>query len=139
MKFAAGAGSVILLWGTATDDFVELRHLKAPAEAVDNLPLVHDHIAGTTTLREFEWDAIAFLRSCGPAGATVGMAAQARYHTTVGSQDPKYRVVARKLSTLVKKGYARKTEAASVRRLDISRLTEAILGVCCEFGPWTHP
>jgi replicative DNA helicase len=44
----AGAGSVLLLWGKPGDVFVELSHLKQPAEAVGPFQLVHDHEAGTS-------------------------------------------------------------------------------------------
>ena len=45
---AAGSGSVILLWGTAGEARVQLRHLKQPAEPLGPLWLEHDHTAGET-------------------------------------------------------------------------------------------
>ncbi len=47
---AAGAGSVLLLWGEPGGPHVQLTHLKQPAEPVGPLRLVHDHLAGTTSL-----------------------------------------------------------------------------------------
>lgn len=46
---AAGAGSVLLLWGEPGDALVELRHLKQPADVVGPLQLEHDHARGRTT------------------------------------------------------------------------------------------
>jgi replicative DNA helicase len=42
----AGAGSVVLLWGSAGDPIVELSHLKQPAEEIGPLRVIHDHAAG---------------------------------------------------------------------------------------------
>lgn len=42
----SGAGSVALLWGSAGDPIVELRHLKQPADPVGPLKILHDHSAG---------------------------------------------------------------------------------------------
>jgi AAA domain len=43
---AAGAGSVVLLWGAAGDPIVQLKHLKQPAEEVGPLLIRHDHDTG---------------------------------------------------------------------------------------------
>lgn len=45
----AGAGSVVMLWGEAGSNEVEMSHLKQPAESVGPLTLVHDHEVGVTT------------------------------------------------------------------------------------------
>lgn len=44
----AGAGSVLLLWGSAGDLAVELSHLKQPAAIVGPLQVIHDHSAGVS-------------------------------------------------------------------------------------------
>ncbi len=48
----AGMGSVVLLWGDAGDAYVELLHLKQPAEDVGPLTVHHDHVTGTSTVVE---------------------------------------------------------------------------------------
>lgn len=47
---AAGAGSVISLWGKPGDPIVRLTHLKTPQAEVGPLTVVHDHLAGTSTV-----------------------------------------------------------------------------------------
>ncbi len=47
---SAGAGSVVLLWGSAGDAVVELIHLKQPAAPVGPLQIEHDAIAGTSSV-----------------------------------------------------------------------------------------
>ena len=49
---AAGAGSVVYLWGEAGDREVELLHLKQPDNVVGPLNVVHDHRTGTSTVAE---------------------------------------------------------------------------------------
>jgi replicative DNA helicase len=76
----AGAGSVLLLWGEAGSELVDLEHLKQPAEPVGPLRLEHDHHAGmTTVVRGF--DPVAYLRRR-PGGATLAEVAQAQWGTT---------------------------------------------------------
>lgn len=67
----AGAGSVVLLWGSAGDLVVELSHLKQPANEVGPLSLGHDHAAGRTFLYEetSEGDQLLDLLSSGPQTA----------------------------------------------------------------------
>lgn len=47
----AGAGSVVLLWGTAGDPVVELLHLKQPAEEIGPWQVYHDHSTGISEVR----------------------------------------------------------------------------------------
>jgi replicative DNA helicase len=76
----AGAGSVLLLWGEAGSELVELEHLKQPADPLGPWRLEHDHHAGTTAiLRAF--DAVEFLGHR-VGGATTGEVAQAQWGTT---------------------------------------------------------
>jgi replicative DNA helicase len=58
----AGAGSVVLLWGSPGDPTVELVHLKQPAALVGPLKIEHDHRTGTSTIAN-EFDLLAALRS----------------------------------------------------------------------------
>ncbi len=71
-----GAGSVVLLWGSAGDPIVELVHLKQPADEVGPWRLEHDHHAGRTTIFH-SFDPLAFLRNRGDYGATPVEAARA--------------------------------------------------------------
>lgn len=66
---AAGAGSVVLIWGAAGDSRVELIHLKQPAEKVGPLNLLHNHAAGTTSIAEDTgpdlWELLVEAGGCG--------------------------------------------------------------------------
>lgn len=102
---AAGAGSVILLWGAAGDAIVELIHLKQPASPVGPLKVEHDHTAGTTAVHR-GFDPLAWLLHQ-PRGGTPRQAAQA----ATEKQDPtdnEVRTARRRLDALVDKGLARK-------------------------------
>jgi hypothetical protein len=48
----AGAGSVVLLWGSAGDPFVEFSHLKPPAGEVGPFTVAVDHARGALSLHE---------------------------------------------------------------------------------------
>lgn len=76
----AGAGSVILLWGDAGSELVDLEHIKQPADPVGPWKLEHDHHAGTTTVTR-GFDALAYLRHR-PGGATLAEVAQAQWAGT---------------------------------------------------------
>lgn len=58
---AAGAGSILLLWGAAGDPIVELHHLKQPSSDVGPLKIEHDHHHGTSTVHR-GFDLHAYLR-----------------------------------------------------------------------------
>jgi len=49
---SAGAGSVVLLWGDPGDLIVELSHLKQPATVVGPWRVMHDHVAGSSSVVE---------------------------------------------------------------------------------------
>jgi len=55
----AGAGSVVLLWGSAGDPIVDLAHLKQPAAEVGPHRIEHDHFTGArrTESRRSTWRA----------------------------------------------------------------------------------
>ncbi len=46
----AGCGSVFMLWGEAGDPVVELSHLKQPDETIGPFSILHDHVAGTSSV-----------------------------------------------------------------------------------------
>lgn len=58
---AAGAGSILLLWGAAGDPLVELHHLKQPSSDVGPLKIEHDHHHGTSSIHR-GFDLHAYLR-----------------------------------------------------------------------------
>lgn len=103
MALAAGAGSVLHLWGQAGDPIVELTHLKPAADQVGPWQLVHDHELGrTTVLDESRIDPLAIVRAA-PAGLT---AKDVAMHLVIGGE-PKAADVERarrKLERLVKSG-----------------------------------
>lgn len=101
----AGAGSVILLWGEAGSELVELTHLKQPADPVGPLKLEHNHHEGRTMVTH-GWDALSFLRMKGAKGATLVDAAQAE-HGTTDLSDARKKKTERKLRALVRGGLAR--------------------------------
>lgn len=76
----AGAGSVLLLWGSAGDPIVEAVHLKQPAAEVGPHRLVHDHEAGTTTFFG-EGNLVDIVALTGAAGSTAKDAAKVMYQT----------------------------------------------------------
>lgn len=73
----SGCGSVLMLWGEAGDLVVELTHLKQPDEVVGPLKIIHDHVAGVSSLEEHVDAFMIVVQSS--AGVTVGEVALALY------------------------------------------------------------
>jgi replicative DNA helicase len=48
----AGCGSVFMLWGEAGDPVVELSHLKQPDEPIGPYSILHDHVAGSSSVMD---------------------------------------------------------------------------------------
>jgi len=113
----AGAGSVILLWGEAGSEIVELSHLKQPADPVGPWTVEHDHHAGTSMIAR-GFDPLAFLRT--HPGCTVTEAAQGEHGTSVKSGSSEWKRTERRLRRLVADGLAQtdgreRTESGSFR------------------------
>lgn len=104
----AGAGSVVLLWGTAGDELVELVHIKQPAAEVGPLKLAHDHNAGTTDVRRGQVDAFTVLMSRSH-GVTAKELAKLMAETTEPT-DVEERKARRHLERLVSKGRAHRED-----------------------------
>lgn len=103
---AAGAGSVLMLFGEAGDAVIELTHLKQPMEAVGPLNLLHDHQAGHTTVVA-EPDVYTVIRAS-HRGVTVGeIACQLHGATPDRNQLEKVR---RRADSLVRLGHAHRIE-----------------------------
>ena len=101
----AGAGSVLLLWGEAGSELVEMTHLKQPADPVGPFKVEHDHHFGLSTVSH-GFDALAFLRLAGPRGTTVSEAAHAEHGGVQASGNAKWKKTERRLRTLVRNGLA---------------------------------
>ena len=106
---AAGAGSVVLLWGAAGDPIVELVHLKQPAEEVGPLKIEHDHHAGTSTVTR-GFDALRFLRLRTSPATTMDVA-RAMFEKT-DPTDAQRLKAKRQLERLVREGLARVVASA---------------------------
>ncbi len=106
----AGAGSVALIWGDAGDPVVQLSHLKQPAENVGPLDLLHDHVEGSTRIKN-DTDPLQLLRAHA-AGVTAALYARLLF-VPDGTRQPKDNEIEkarRKLDGFVRKGLAVRTE-----------------------------
>ena len=106
---AAGAGSVVLLWGQAGDPIVELVHLKQPAEEVGPLKVEHDHHAGTSTVAR-GFDPLRFLQLRTSPATTMDVA-RAMFERT-DPTDAQRLKAKRQLDRLVRDGHARVAASA---------------------------
>jgi hypothetical protein len=104
----AGAGSVILLWGEAGSELVELSHLKQPGDPVGPWRIEHDHHVGMSVVT-YAFDALAFLRMRGDDGATIAEVAHAEHQRIVSTGSPKWKQTERRLRALVREGLAAAT------------------------------
>ncbi len=99
----AGAGSVVLLWGEAGSEVVELTHLKQPADPVGPWTVEHDHHTGVSiVVRGF--DVFAYLNR--HPGCTVADAAQAEHGAPQKPGSAPYKRTERRLRRLVLDGRA---------------------------------
>jgi replicative DNA helicase len=73
----AGCGSVFMLWGEAGDPVVELSHLKQPDETIGPYSILHDHVAGSSSVVD-RVDAYTIVTSS-PKGTTVAQVAMALF------------------------------------------------------------
>jgi len=104
---AAGAGSIILLWGAAGDLIVELTHLKQPAAEVGLLKIEHIASEGRSVIHH-GFDVMAYLKHR-TRGATVMDVARAM--TEKDSPDDNQRKKAeRVLRRLVDQGIAHRSD-----------------------------
>lgn len=104
----AGAGSVIILWGTAGSPIVELTHLKQPAAPVGPLEIVHDHNTGTSSVSRGPVDALIVLRNSPHGVTSTELAQRACSGGTPGAND--VRKAKRALDRLVARGLAHMVE-----------------------------
>ena len=100
----AGAGSVVLLWGEAGSEIVELSHLKQPADPVGPWTIEHDHHTGLSKVSR-GFDALSFIRL--HPGCTTAEAAQAEHAAPQPSGSGPWKKTERRLRKLVASGHAR--------------------------------
>lgn len=108
---AAGAGSVVYLYGEAGDPVVELFHLKQPADVVGPLKIVHDHRAGRSRIAQ-QITVMHALEHAGTDGITVKDAAALLYDARDPDRNQRERA-RRKLAAEVDNGRAEKLTGAS--------------------------
>jgi replicative DNA helicase len=101
---AAGAGSVILLWGAPGDLIVQLRHLKQPMAEVGPFQILHDHDGGTSSIHRGA-DLVRLATIAGVDGITVKAAACAMFDTDKPT-DSQIEKARRKLHGLARPGGA---------------------------------
>ena len=104
----AGAGSVVLLWGSPGDVVVELLHLKQPVGVVGPLKVEHDHPSGTTTLAD-SFDLLRVLRSS-PHGLSASDAAHLWFESDSPDHNERRRAK-RALDQLVERHLAHRMDA----------------------------
>lgn len=105
---AAGAGSVVLLWGAAGDPVVGFVHLKQPAAALGPWKIEHDHVSGLSTISAGPRDPLRLLQSA-PRGLTSrDLAAALSGHDAPTDSDR--RNAQRQLERLVERKLAHRTE-----------------------------
>ncbi|HQZ36176.1 MAG TPA: AAA family ATPase [Ilumatobacteraceae bacterium] len=102
----AGAGSVVLLWGEAGSEQVELSHLKQPADPVGPWTVEHDHHTGRSVVTR-GFDALAFLAR--HPGCTIADAAQAEHGAPQKAGSAPFKRTERRFRKLVIDGLAKVT------------------------------
>lgn len=115
---AAGAGSVVYLWGEAGDAVVELRHLKQPVEPVGPLTVMHDHREGRSWVAG--GDARELVATT-PLGVTVKEAAAALFASSEPSR-AEIEKARRQLEGLAREGFAEKVEDDDEQKPTIYRV-----------------
>jgi hypothetical protein len=109
---AAGAGSVVLLWGQAGDPVVQLSHLKPPADPIGPFDLAIDQDLGAVEVVEGT-DLLAVLRSA-RAGMTADDAARALFGTSNPTKAERERA-RRRLERYCSRGLAHRREETAHR------------------------
>lgn len=99
----AGAGSVVLLWGEAGSEVVELSHLKQPADPVGPWTIEHDHHTGLSTVTR-GFDALGYLSR--HPGCTIAEAAQAEHGAPQKPGNAPWKRTERRFRKLVVDGLA---------------------------------
>jgi replicative DNA helicase len=107
---AAGAGSVLSLWGAAGDPIVELRHLKQPAAEVGPLRIENHSATGHMTVFGGEVDPLSVVRNGGAEGVTTLDLTRLMFPGSKEISDNQRKKAQRKLDRLVTGGHVHKVE-----------------------------
>lgn len=114
---AAGAGSIVLLWGAAGDLIVELHHLKQPSSDVGPLKIEHDHVQGRSTIHR-GFDIHAYLQhNASTQGVTATDVARAWLEKDKPT-DNERKKAQRRLDQLVRQGQAHRVDPGASRTAD---------------------
>lgn len=111
---AAGTGSVLLLWGEAGAEIVDMVQLKPVLETVGPYKVRHDHLTGRSTILG-RFDILAFVNAA-PDGVTLTQVASARAGCTVKADSGAAKATARDLAEMVSAGRIRVERAGERSR-----------------------
>lgn len=103
----AGAGSVLLLWGTPGDAIVDLVHLKQPSGDIGPVRIIHDSAAGTSDVHH-QADLLA-VAARHNGGLTAKLAATAIFETLEPDRN-QVEKARRRLDALVREGHLTRTQ-----------------------------
>lgn len=103
MHITSGAGSVLVLWGSAGDLVLELLHLKQPMADCGPMQVQHDHDTGTTTIVSGT-DVLSLVAAAGRAGVSAREVAQAMFQADEVTRNQKQKAT-RTLQRLVNQGH----------------------------------
>lgn len=106
---AAGAGSILLLWGAAGDLIVELHHLKQPSSDIGPLKVEHDHHHGTSAVHR-GFDLHAYLRHATQGVTTLDVAKA--WLEKEKPTEPERRKAQRRLDNAVRLGVATRVDGS---------------------------
>ncbi|MER6379957.1 DnaB-like helicase N-terminal domain-containing protein [Streptomyces sp. NPDC001250] len=108
--FVGGAGSVLFIAGEAGDPAVKIHHLKTPTGEIGPLPVIHNHVRGTSHVEQ-ALDPLALVRAS-PEGLTPRELAS---HLTEESKPSRADVekARRKLDQLAQAGHVEKAQGSA--------------------------
>ncbi|WP_230379194.1 bifunctional DNA primase/polymerase [Microbacterium sp. ZXX196] len=107
----AGAGSVVLLWGTAGDTLVELTHLKQPIDPLGPWQVFHDRERAVSRVYR-KRDALAVLCALSDGGLTTANAVAAGLFDSEKPDEGEKQKVRRKLESFEARGWAKRHPGA---------------------------
>lgn len=103
----AGAGSVVLLWGSAGDTLVELTHLKQPIDPLGPWQVFHDREHAVSRVYR-KRDALAILAALSNSGLTTANAVAVELFDSEKPEEGEKQKVRRKLEDFEARGWAKR-------------------------------
>ncbi len=103
----AGAGSVVLLWGSAGDTLVELTHLKQPIDPLGPWQVFHDREHAVSRVYR-KRDALAILAALSSSGLTTANAVAVELFDSEKPEEGEKQKVRRKLEDFEARGWAKR-------------------------------